>query len=66
MSMICSFLIKIYIVLVNIARAAERGAGGGQIAPGPEVLGPLKICCWAPVFFVCEIFTRKGQDIWVF
>ena len=43
-------------------RAAERGAN----CPGPQAMGAPRNFCRAPVIFLEEIFSRKGQDIWVF
>jgi hypothetical protein len=52
---------------IIMLRAAERGAGGGgQIAPGPQVLGAPRNFLLGPSHFLGEIFPRKGQDIWFF
>ena len=44
----------------ELTRAAERG---GEF---PQVLGVPRNFCWSPVFFLGEIFPRKGQDICFF
>ena len=41
-------------------RAAERGGAGGQIAPGPEVLGaPEKFLLGPSLFCVLNIYAQR-------
>ena len=56
-------IVKIFFLAVT-SRAAERGGRGGQIAPGPEVLGgPWKFFV-GPQSFLWVKYFRAKDKIW--
>ena len=56
-----------HVILYSSCRAAERGAGGGQIAPGPEVLGaPENFLLGPSLFCVINISAQRTRYLGFF